>query len=336
MLSGDDGAKPERLTEAYVRVSDDLAYAQTYYEGSPTAAYLNDFTAGVHARLYRNRVEERGRFLRFWTHEVPLAAWQARHKLALSAAVFLGSMLLGLFSSVQDDTFIRLILGDGYVNMTKANIEGGDPLAVYKGVQQFDMAFGIAFNNVMVSFITFIGMLNVGGVWLPGFSLGTFQMLFRNGVMVGAFAHLFAAEGLALEWFRVVFIHGALELSAIVVAGGAGFAMGQALLFPGTLPRLVSFRRGAKRGLKLIIGLIPVFLAAAALEGSVTRYTDMPLVISALMIGGSFAFVGFYFVYWPRVVAHRQSPSAAGYQDRDTPRASSPATQQASSFPGGM
>lgn len=96
VLSGDDKVEPDRLTEAYVRVSDDLAYAQAYYGGSPTAAYLNDFTAGVHSRLYRNRIEERGRFLRFWAEEVPLAAWEARRQLALSAAVFVGALLLGL------------------------------------------------------------------------------------------------------------------------------------------------------------------------------------------------------------------------------------------------
>jgi uncharacterized membrane protein SpoIIM required for sporulation len=191
--------------------------------------------------------------------------------------------------------------------MTNANIESGDPLAVYKDMHPADMTSMIALNNILVSFRAFIGLLNVGAP-VPGFSLGAAQALFQNGVMVGAFTHLFASQGLTSEFLRVVFIHGALELSAIVVAGGAGFAMGNALLFPGTYPRMVSFRRGAFRGLKIILGLVPVFLAAAALEGYVTRHTEMPLWLSLTIIGTSFAYMLFTYVWLPWRVS-RPSPA---------------------------
>ena len=79
--------------------------------------------------------------------------------------------------------------------------------------------------------------------------------------------------------------------------------MGGALLFPGTYPRLVSFREGAIRGAKLTIGLVPVFLLAATLEGFVTRRTEMPLALAVAIIAGSFAFMAFYYVWWPRRVA---------------------------------
>ena len=63
--------------------------------------------------------------------------------------------------------------------------------------------------------------------------------------------------------------------------------------------------RGARRGLKIIIGLVPVFLTAALLEGFVTRRTEMPVVLSLLIIGGSLAFVGWYFVWYPIQVESR-------------------------------
>ncbi len=204
-----------------------------------------------------------------------------------------------MISSVSDPEFVRAVLGDGYVNMTLANIADGDPLRVYKEARELDMSLGIALNNVIVSFRAFAGLLLIGDTPVPGFSLGTAQTLFQNGVMVGAFAHLFAAEGLVAEWFRVVFIHGALELSAIVIAGGAGFSLGAGLLFPGTYPRGTSFRRGAGRGLKIILGAVPFWIAAAFLEGYVTRHTAMPIWASALVIGASFAFVIFYTVWLP-------------------------------------
>ncbi|HEX8297645.1 MAG TPA: stage II sporulation protein M [Rubricoccaceae bacterium] len=296
-------ADADALADGYVRLGDDLAYAQTFFPGSVTAAYLNDLQAEAHRRLYRNRREERGRLVRFWTHEVPLAAYESQRALGLALLLFLGAIALGAISAAGDDRFARLVLGDGYVSMTEANIESGDPLAVYKDAQPVQMSVGIALNNVLVSFMAFVGVLNVGGAVLPGFALGSAQALFNNGVMVGVFTHLFASRGLGGTFARVVFIHGALELSAIVVAGGAGFVMGGALLFPGTYPRLASFREGALRGTKLILGLVPIFLAAAALEGFVTRHTEMPLALAVAIIAGSFAFMAFYYVWWPRRVA---------------------------------
>lgn len=288
---------PDALADGYVRLGDDLAYAKTFYPGSATAAYLNDLSGQAHARIYRNRREERGRLRRFWTHEVPLAVYASRHALVASLVLFLGAVGVGVVSSAGDDGFVRLILGDRYVNMTLANVEDGDPFRVYKEAREIDMVLGIAVNNVRVSFLAFSGFFPQA--MLPAASVGTGSVLLSNGIMVGAFAHLFAAEGLLVDWFRVVFIHGMLELAAIVIAGGAGLTMWNAALMPGPYPRATAFRRGASRGLKVVIGLVPVFVVAAILEGVVTRQTEMPLAASVVVIGGSAAFLVYYFVVLP-------------------------------------
>ncbi len=294
-----DGADPEALADAYVRLGDDLAYAKTFFPGSAAAAYLNDLSAQAHARIYRNRREERGRVVRFWTHEVPLAVYHARGALLASLVLFLSAVAVGVVSSQGDAGFVRLILGDGYVNMSQANVEAGDPFAVYKDAREIDMVLGIAFNNVRVSFAAFAGFFP--GVPVPGGSVGTGWVVITNGIMVGAFAHLFASQGLAADWLRVVMIHGTLELAAIVVAGGAGLTMWNAVLLPGTYPRLVALQRAARRGLTIVVGLVPVFLVAALLEGVVTRRTDMPLAASLVVILGSLAALVGYFVVLPAV-----------------------------------
>ena len=297
LLDADAPADPDALADAYVRLGDDLAYAKTFFPGSAAAAYLNDLSAQAHARIYRNRREERGRLVRFWTHEVPLAVYEARGALLASLLLFLGAVGVGILSSMGDGSFARLILGDAYVNMSQANVEAGDPFAVYKDARELDMVLGIAFNNVRVSFVAFAGVLP--GAPVPGASVGTGWILISNGIMVGTFAHLFGAEGLTLEWLRVVMIHGTLELAAIVIAGGAGLTMWNALLLPGTYPRMTALRRGARRGVTLIVGLVPVFLIAALLEGVVTRRTEMPLAASLFVILGSLAALVGYFVVLP-------------------------------------
>ncbi len=65
-------------------------------------------------------------------------------------------MLIGVVSSAGDSGFVRLIMGDSYVNMTLENIDKGDPLAVYKQMNGVDMFLGITFNNIRVSFFAFM------------------------------------------------------------------------------------------------------------------------------------------------------------------------------------
>jgi uncharacterized membrane protein SpoIIM required for sporulation len=153
------------------------------------------------------------------------------------------------------------------------------------------MFLGITINNVRVSFLAFVsGLLT---------SIGTGFLLFSNGIMVGSFMQFFAANSLLGEAFLVVFIHGTLELSAIVIAGAAGMRMGNSLLFPGTFTRYQSFVMGAREGAMMVSALVPVFITAGLLEAFVTRYTNMPLWLSLSIILGSAFFIFYYFIRMP-------------------------------------
>jgi uncharacterized membrane protein SpoIIM required for sporulation len=130
--------------------------------------------------------------------------------------------------------------------------------------------------------------------------------------MLGVFEHMFFKHGLGIQSILVVFIHGTLEISALVIAGAAGIILGNSMLFPRTFTRLQSIRRGAKDGVKIMVGLIPVFTVAAFFEGFVTRYTNMPLLLSLLILGSSLAFVVFYYIIYPvrlqkKIIANAQA-----------------------------
>ena len=281
---------PDELTARYVELTDDLSYARTFYPESNVTRYLNGLAAQMHRGLMQNKREERGRFISFWTNELPTLFYHSQRTMAVSAVFFLVACLIGWVSAVNDPTFVRLILGDEYVNMTLENIRKGNPLGVYGGSDQATMFFQITLNNIMVALRAF-----VAGVFV---SVGTLVMLFYNGVMLGAFQAFFYERGLLTESFLKIWIHGTLEISAIVIAGAAGLTIGNSLLFPGTLPRLESFKRGAKQGLKIAIGLVPVFIMAGFLESFITRLT-LPPAVSLLIIGTSAAFIIWYFVLYP-------------------------------------
>ncbi len=288
---------PDQLADLFVQVTDDLSYARTFFPESRATTYLNALALRAHQALYRNRKESKGRMWQFWKLEVPLALYDSRRELLYAFVIFLLASAVGAVSTVHDDSFARMILGDGYVNMTIDNIRSGDPMGVYKRSGEVEMFLAIGFNNVLVAFKAFA----MGAMA----SIGTAYILFTNGVMLGTFQTFFQQYDLLGESAVVVWIHGTIEISSIVVAGAAGFAMGNGILFPGTYTRMTAFRRGAKRGMKVVIGMIPFFVVAAFLESFVTRHTDMPIALSLFIIGGSLTLVLWYFVLYPRSVFRR-------------------------------
>jgi uncharacterized membrane protein SpoIIM required for sporulation len=161
------------------------------------------------------------------------------------------------------------------------------------------MFLGITFNNIRVSFYAF-----VAGVLL---SIGTALLLFYNGVMLGAFQYFFYQQGLLLPSVLTIWIHGTLEISAIIVAGCAGFVIGNGILFPGTYTRTQSFMAGAKKGLKIVIGLVPIFITAGFLESFVTRHTEMPAALSVSIIAASLLFVVGYFIVYPAWINQKEN-----------------------------
>jgi len=291
LVKSDSPINPDRLAELFIQVTDDLAFAQTQYPESRVTKYLNSLASSVHRAIYKNKREDRGRFVTFWKVEVPQAVWQARKQLSYALIIFLIACSIGGISALHDDTFARLVLSDQYVNMTLENIKGGNPTRVYSSGSEMNMFLMITLNNILVSFKVFIF-----GVFA---SLGTGLQLFYNGLMVGTFVAFFFQQHQLAQAFPVIMLHGTIELSSIVIAGGAGFVMGNSLLFPGTYSRLACFKMGAKRGMKIVVGLVPFFIIAGFIESFITRYAFMHWSLKVLVIGLSALLIFFYFVIYP-------------------------------------
>ena len=290
---------PDELADAYIDITSDLAFSQTHYPKSRITLYLNNLASAIHHRIYRNKRERWSRIVTFWTREMPQIMWHARKELCISFLIFVVSALVGALSQWLDPEFSRLILGKSYVDMTLQNIENGTPMAVYGSGSEGTMFFGITINNIMVSFRAFASGL------LTSFATGL--LLFCNGVMIGAFQTFFAQHGLLWESFLAVWLHGTIEISAIIVAGAAGIAMGNGWLFPGTYGRLYSFRRGAMKGLKIVIGTVPLFCVAGFIESFLTRHTEFPDAFRLTVILLSAIFIVYYYIVLPYLNNHNHA-----------------------------
>jgi len=282
---------PDEMASEFTDLVNDLGYAKTFYPHSRVTQYLNGLSSRIYLGIYRNKREEVSRFARFWKTELPLIVRKYHREIFYSFVIFFLFAVIAAFSAAHDETFVRGVLGDQYVDMTEDNITRGDPFGVFKQPDRLSMFFRIALNNIQVSFSVFISgfLLSLGTVW----------QLLKNGVMIGAFEYYFFSKGLGWQSVLVVWIHGTLEISAIIIAGASGLVLGNSILFPGTHKRLDSLKRGGKDGVKLMIGLVPIFIVAAFLEGFVTRYSTMPIWLSISILLGSLFFVVWYFIVYP-------------------------------------
>lgn len=290
-LKGFSSLSADELSFMYVHLTEDLAYAKGKYPDSQLVLYLNELTLKAHNTIYRNKPEKVSRFVTFWKSEVPRELNHAYPYLGYSFLIFIAGALIGVLSAANDTTFIRLILGDAYVDQTLQNIQEGNPMAIYGSMEEGLMFLYITINNIRVALLAF-----AMGVF---FSIGTGYILFSNGVMIGAFHYLFYQQGLFDETILTIWIHGTLEITAIIIAGAAGLIMGNGILFPGTYPRLYSFQRAAKRGLKIVLSLVPFFIVAGIIESFITRHTEWPLPIKIFIILGSLFICLVYLVILP-------------------------------------
>lgn len=284
---------PDVLADAYTDITSDLAFAQTHYPHSRITLYLNNLTSALHHTIYQNKREKWSRLITYWTREVPLTMYAARKALLWSFLIFAVSVMIGSVSQWHDADFVRLILGNGYVDMTLENIAKGEPMAVYDGGDETMMFLGITVNNILVSFRIF-----VMGIFT---SVMSGLLLFMNGVMLGSFQTFFFQQSLGAESMLAIWLHGTLEISAVIVAGAAGITMGNGWLFPGTYSRLISFKRAAVQGMKIVVGTVPVFVLAGFIEGFITRHTEWPDGVRLTLILLSLAFVVFYYIFLPIV-----------------------------------
>jgi uncharacterized membrane protein SpoIIM required for sporulation len=286
---------PDEMASLYIHLVNDLSYAQTYYPKSKTVVYLNYLASQIYQKIYKTKRTEQNRLIYFFSTEVPLIVYQYRRYLVYAFVLFFACTAIGVISAKYDTDFVRLIMGDDYVNMTLENIENGNPVAVYKSGSNWGGFIAITMNNLYVGIQCFIWGI-FGGI-------GTFYILLKNCIMLGSFQYFFYQEGVFWESVQGIWIHGSMEIFAIVIEAAAGFILGASILFPKTYSRMASFKMGFKDGLKIFLSTMPFTIAAGFLEGFVTRYSlEMPNWLNVVIILSTLSMISFYFLVFPFIV----------------------------------
>ena len=282
---------PDEMAADFTQLVDDLAYAKTFYPSSKVTSYINARASGIYLAIYKNRKEESNRLVTFWKYDLPLTIKKHHGVLLFSLIVFIIFFAIGFFTSQKDDEVARSFFGDSYVETTQHNIDKGNPFGIYESGNSLLSWLGIMINNIKVALLMFVSGIFCG--------IPTLYKHCETSAMVGIFDQFFAARGFGIDFWLVVFVHGTLEITALIISTAAGLILGKSFLFPGTIKRMDAFKQGAKEGVKIMIGLMPVFALAAFFEGFITRlYNDIPILTTAIF-ALSIIFVVWYFIIYP-------------------------------------
>lgn len=282
---------PDEMAADFTQLVDDLAYAKTFYASSKVTSYINARASGIYLAIYKNRKEESNRLVTFWKYDLPLTIRKHHGVLLFSLIVFIIFFAIGFFTSQKDDEVARSFFGDSYVETTQHNIDKGNPFGIYESGNSLLSWLGIMINNIKVALLMFVSGIFCG--------IPTLYKHCETSAMVGIFDQFFAARGFGIDFWLVVFVHGTLEITALIISTAAGLILGKSFLFPGTIKRMDAFKQGAKEGVKIMIGLMPVFALAAFFEGFITRlYNDISFLTTAIF-ALSVIFVVWYFIIYP-------------------------------------
>lgn len=265
------------MASLYRSVSADLARAQSHQISPAVVKDLGELTSRGYSQIYqgsrKQEWKEIGDFYRYGFPEVVQQCWGY---IAVATLLFLLGSAVGWWYAWQDESFMTLVLGSGFVEEVResqelwtVSIMGVEPIA----------SSGIMINNIRVSFIALIGGITMFIREIPLLTppgAFTVYLLAFNGVMIGCVAALVAQVGLAYDLWAFVFPHGALELPAIFFAGGAGLLLARGILLPGQYRRVDALKIYGLQAAKLVYGIVPMLVIAGVIEGFFSPQTWIP------------------------------------------------------------
>jgi len=261
-------ASISRVATLYRDICSDLMRARSAGYSSDVLDLLDSLAARACAALYSAPPYRLAGLWQLIVLGFPSSVRRNARFVALAAALFVLPGILGYAGARQSRGFAVQIMSEAmvsqmeksYADLRQGREEGADSM----------MASFYVYNNVGIAFRCFAtGIL---------FGLGSAFFLVYNGLTIGVVAGAVSAAGNGRNLFTFVAGHGAFELTAIVISGAAGMAMGYALVATGSRTRWASLRAKAGELFQMIMGAALMLLIAACIEGFWSPSAIMPQV----------------------------------------------------------
>jgi uncharacterized membrane protein SpoIIM required for sporulation len=217
--------------------------------------YLNELVGRAYGQIYRNPAPTWMSLWLFLRSTFPKTFRESSPWFLLSLALFFLGFGVGFIGGLLDEALIPLVAPPHLIEKVEEGQVWFESILAIKPVA----SSMIMTNNITVSFMAFaLGIT---------FGVGTVYVLFFNGLLLGILAALCYTHDLSIPFWSFVLPHGVIELTAIFVAGAAGLLLATALLAPGDLPRKQALVQRAKQSVRLVLGCVPLLVAAGLIEG---------------------------------------------------------------------
>jgi uncharacterized membrane protein SpoIIM required for sporulation len=274
----------DRLTILYKSISAQLASIQTNLPQDEIALMLNDLVTRAHHALFQesNKSAQQLRYF-FGTHLIGLI--RARNRFILLAVIlFVIGGVSGYVSVSSNPMNLHALIPSSMA-------DGIDPSQTEKprgDIHSPIVSTEIMTNNIRVAVLAFVSGITLG--------IGTVYLMLYNGLMIGALAAYFTQAGKSYVFWAYILPHGIIELTAIFIAGGAGFYMAYRMIVPTNYSRKYEFLEAAKQSAQLLLGTIPLFVIAGTIEGYITPST-LSLETKYLIAVGTLLLLIAYYSY---------------------------------------
>lgn len=281
-----------RLPALYRATLSSLSVARAVSLDRNAIEYLESLSGRAYVQVYSTKRGVLVTARNFLRVTFPRAFRDLKWHIALSAAILLLGVAVGFFLTLDDmDRF--------YAFMDEGLAGERNPQASTEQLRSYLYDTDENPADTLVGFSTFLATHN-SRVAIMAFALGfaagvpTLYLLFTNGIMLGAFAALHHSRGLAIDVWGWLLPHGVTEMFAIVICGGAGFALAQGLIFPGRRTRLASLAYRGRAAAKVVIGAVFMLFIAGIIEGVFRQTVLLVPVRYAVAIGSALA----WFLYF--------------------------------------
>lgn len=250
----------ERVATLYRRACEHLALARARSYPAYLTDRLERLTADAHQVIYQQRDFGLAALLGIFTRDFPRAVRANAVYVWLAAALLaVPALVLALLVYRQPDLILSVVPAASAAQFEQMYGGAGESVGRARDAGGDWTMFGFYIrNNVSVAFQCFASGLAVG--------IGSIFFLVFNGALFGAVAGYLTERGLSTAFYSFVVTHGAFELTAIALAGGAGLKLGHSLIAPGRRTRRQSLEVAAKECAVLIYGITAMLVVAAAIE----------------------------------------------------------------------
>jgi uncharacterized membrane protein SpoIIM required for sporulation len=254
----------QRLGSVYRMTSADLAYLRTQHATPELINYLNDLVGDAHGVLY---VDEGGmngvrQVVHFFTTEM---AYVLRRRMGYIGVAFALTVVAAIFSYAMvrinpsnEDFFIPKEFQSSFDAWKQGFADHGD-ISPSEGAL---FSSSLMVHNIQVGVGAYgTGITTVLPAW----------MMFENGEILGALIAVVQPTGHLASMWAGILPHGVCELTAIFIAGGAGFLVGWSVLCPGQYSRKDALVINGKDSVKMMVATVPLLIVAGIIEGNVSH-----------------------------------------------------------------